>query len=646
MTGAPTPPLPPVCAWPRLARLAPLLLALAALAAWHNSFQGPFILDDLPAIPENPTLRSLWPPAGVLQPPGDGQTVTGRPLVNLSLALNWAATGERVWSYHAANLAIHFLAACALFGVARRTFRSAPLAARCGAGATPLAFALALLWLVHPLQTESVTYIVQRAESLVGLWLLLALYAAIRGFDAPAPARWHALAVVSALAGMATKEVMFAAPMLVWLHDRTFLAGSFGAALRRRPLFYAALASTWLLLGALVWHTGTRGATAGFGLGISPWHYLLTQCSAIVHYVRLVVWPAPLVLDYGFSVVKSPAEVWPQAALLVAAGLGTLVAVVRRSPWGFPGAWFFLLLGPSSSILPVATQTIAEHRMYLPLAAVLAVPLVLAHAGTGRRAGWLLAAVALASVTLTVRRNTDYRSALAIWHDTAVKRPLNARAHQEFALALFRGGRAADSLPHFVRALELEPGYGKGRHNYAGALADSGRLDEAAAQYQRLLADTPDFVLAHYGLGNVRRLQGRRAEALACYEAALRLEPAFAPARNNAALLLSEAGQLDAALVHFEAAARARPDLVEARFNLANALARAGRPAEAIPHYETVLRLQPANVDARENLGVVFVMAGRIADGVRELEAAQRLAPDRASIATNLATARARLPAR
>ena len=372
------------------------VLLVAALAAWANSFRGPFVLDDLPAIAENATIQNF---RTAFAPPADGQTVSGRPLVNLSFALNWAVGGVSVQSYHVLNLAIHALAALALFGVARRTLLSAPLASRFAEEATPLACALAAWWMLHPLQTESVTYVSQRAESLAGLWLLLTLYASTRGVDSPTPGRWSALAVVTCLLGMATKEVMFAAPLLVLLHDRTFFAGTFGGAWHRRPWLYAGLAATWLLLGWLVWRTGNRGATAGFGLGITPWHYLLTQCDALTHYLRLVVWPAPLVLDYGFATINSVGEVWLQGVLLVALFAATLVAVVRRSPWGFLGAWYFLLLAPSSSLVPVATQTIAEHRMYLPLAAVIAAALAALSSAAGRRV-WLAVAIMAPAITV------------------------------------------------------------------------------------------------------------------------------------------------------------------------------------------------------------------------------------------------------
>ena len=248
--------------------VAAALLTAAALVAWANSFRGPFIFDDLPAIVENATIRTLALPIA-LAPPHSGQPAGGRPLVNFSFALNWALGGTDVRGYHALNLAIHVLAALTLFGVVRRTLRSRPLAAKFAADATPLAFAVAALWTLHPLQTESVTYISQRAESLAGLFLLLTLYASIRGVDSRTPARWHALAVITCLLGMATKEVMYAAPLLVLLYDRIFFARTFREALRRRPWFYSGLAATWLLLGWLVTQAGNRGATAGFGLGIT-----------------------------------------------------------------------------------------------------------------------------------------------------------------------------------------------------------------------------------------------------------------------------------------------------------------------------------------------------------------------------------------
>src|SRR5271166_1611891 len=187
-------------------------IAAAAVAAYAGTFSVPLLFDDESSIAGNPTLRHL---ASAFWPPGD-RTVTGRPFLNLSLAFNYAVGGTAVWSYHALNLAIHILAGLALFGIARRT-----LALRGVASGAAAAFSVAFLWTLHPIQSEAVTYIVQRAESLMGLFYLLTLYCFIRGAGAGGWSRllWYGASVGSCLLGMATKEVMASAPLVVFLYD-------------------------------------------------------------------------------------------------------------------------------------------------------------------------------------------------------------------------------------------------------------------------------------------------------------------------------------------------------------------------------------------------------------------------------------------
>src|SRR5580700_4336815 len=146
------------------------IIVLAALAAYHNSFTVPFIFADVRWITENPTIRHLWPISTVLLPPPS--LVNARPVVNFSLAVNYALGGFHVWGYHALNLAVHILAGLTLLGVVRRTLLQPVLCERFGAVANGLALAVAIIWTVHPLQTESVTYVIQRAESIMGLFYL------------------------------------------------------------------------------------------------------------------------------------------------------------------------------------------------------------------------------------------------------------------------------------------------------------------------------------------------------------------------------------------------------------------------------------------------------------------------------------------
>ena len=179
--------------------LAVALLLLAGVVAYSNSFSAPFLFDDDPAIADNPTIRSLWPPWGVLSPPNTGAGVNGRPVINLSFAINYSLGGLGVRGYHVANLAIHLCAALALFGIIRRTLLRPVLQPRFGDHALPIAFVAALVWMLHPLQTESVIFVEQRTESLMGLFYLLTLYAAVRGMEAPPSRGWQILAFVTCL---------------------------------------------------------------------------------------------------------------------------------------------------------------------------------------------------------------------------------------------------------------------------------------------------------------------------------------------------------------------------------------------------------------------------------------------------------------
>ena len=596
-------------------------LVAAVLAAYHASFSGPFIFDDGPAIVGNPTIRHLSAPLQVLSPPRErGQTVGGRPVVNLSLAVNYALGGEDVRGYHAFNLAVHLLATLVFFGLARRTLLQPALAGRFGPAATPLAFAMALLWAVHPLQTEAVTYVIQRAESLMGLFYLLTLYAFIRGAEGKAGGRpsfakasagekaarhgsvaWFGLSWLACLFGMATKEVMASAPLLVLLYDRTFIAGSWREAWTRRRGFHLSLAATWLLLGWLVLGADHRGGTAGFGIGDSPWTYALTESRALVLYLRLAFWPRPLVLDYGTDALAHWTEALPYAPVVVLLLGGTLVALARWPAAGLLGAWFFAILAPSSSFVPIAVQPIAEHRMYLPLAAVVALTVAGLHAAA-RRAGWfVLGAAAAALLAATMARNDLYRQPERLWAETVARRPGNARAQCYYADALAAQHRFPEALAHYDEAIRLDrPAAGRGERSILGdvlvnsgnVLRSVGREAEAAERYEEAQRADPDLAAAPYNLGCLDLLADRRPAAIARFERALKLDPNFAAAHTS----------------------------------LGSALLLEGRTAPALAHYEEALRLDPS-AKAHRNLGLALLYAHRPREGAAELAEATRLDP-------------------
>ncbi|WP_158277291.1 tetratricopeptide repeat protein [Opitutus sp. ER46] len=578
------------------------LLAALALAAYAGTFSAPFVGDDEGAILENPTLRGpLW--RALLPPPG-GLTTSGRPIANLSLALNHAVSGEAVWSYHTLNLLIHLLAACTLYAVLRRTLASPRLAARFGGAARPLAATIAALWLLHPVQTEAVTYVCQRTESLAGLWILLALYAFIRATTSAQPVRWHALTVGAALAGVGTKEIAVALPPLLLLYDRTFVASSLAAAWRARRGLHLALFATWLPLLALVATTGwNRGGTAGFDVTVAPTAYWLTQPQALTHYLRLIVWPHPLVFDHGtfWGSVRAAA---PYAALIVPLLGLTLHGLWRGTAAGFLGAWCLLILAPTS-LVPGTIQMIVEHRLYLPLAALLTLLVTGAYAALGRRSLFVWPAVALALGGLTLARNATYRSAQTLWEDTVARAPANARARYNLGLVYSAAGRPADAVAQGEAALRLaDPrsyaAKAHALHNKLGFdLMQLGRTPEAIAHYETALRLRPDYALAHLNLARALSAERRFAAAVPHYEAALTLAETRVAVESELALALFQAGRLPEALAHAQAVVTQAPRSVPAYCNLGYLLLSAHRPAAAAAAFRRALELDPADAAAR-----------------------------------------------
>lgn len=589
--------------------MAVLLIVAATVAAYSNSFHGPFVFDDIGSIQDNASIRRLWA-WDVLTAPEAAR----RPVANLSFALNYALGRLDVRGYHATNLLIHLLAALLLFGIVRRTLRLPPLRDRFETAADALAAAVALIWAVHPLQTGAVTYLVQRMESLMGLFYLLTLYGAIRGATSARPRRWYAAAVAACAVGAGAKEVMVTAPVVVLLYDRAFLAGSFLGALRRRWALYAGLAATWGILGLLLLKQGMAGTTgAGFGLqGVTPWEYARSQPGVILHYLRLCFWPHPLCLDYGWPVATAVEDIAPPA-LAVGLLLAAVLWAMRRAPrWGFLGAAFFLILAPTSSVMPIFDLCF-EHRMYLPLAAVVAAGVVGAWAWAGPRlrgrgavAACAAALVGSALAATTFARNADYRSDLSIWQDVIEKRPANPRGYNGRGLAHYERKRYAQAIEDFDRAIALKPDYASACNSRALACERLGRYAEAVRDADRAIERMPALAAAYNTRAMARAGQRDYARAIGDYDRAIELQPAYAAAYYNRANAHSARRDWERALADYSRAIDLKHDYAAAYYNRGNVHADAGRPLNAVEDYTRALAIKPDYAEALNNRATVY----------------------------------------
>lgn len=666
----------------RLLILAGILMA-AVIAVYWKTLTNPFLFDDELSIVSNGTIRELWRLNAVLSPPV-GTPVAGRPVVNLTFALNYAVGALDVRGYHVVNIAIHIYTALVLFGFVRRTFDSPALVARFGERATGLAFAVAMLWALHPLQTEAVNYLTQRTESLMSLFYLLTLYCAVRGLE-QGSSRWSLAGAVVCAAGMACKESMVSAPLMLVLHDRVFFFASFRASWKARWPMYAGAGAAWLVLLVLMM-PGPRSDSVGLSLGTTAANYLLNQAQMIVGYLKLTVWPQSLILDYGPPQHLTVNEVAIDGVMVGCLIVATIGALAFALPLGFLGAAFFVLLAPTSSIIPIVTEVGAERRMYLPLACLVILGVVAISVAGDRVARSLdvvtprlqhvaecviLAAVCAWLATGVIHRNRDYETRLTM-AETIVERRPHGRARYELATELLVVGRRDDGIAELTESAHDYPGaryalgteliaagqtaqgvdqleqFVRAQPNHANAIPardmigqtriSQNRLDDAAAQFEQILRDAPDYLDAQWHLGDVMLMEHRPDAAIGHYAAYVGLRPSNAQAQSNFGIALAATGKVADAVAHFERAVDIDPGSVEMQQRLVRALLQVGRDAEAERRARVLLAGQPGNAAAHTLLGVVLAsLDQREEEAIKEFQRALEIAPQEQEARRNLA---------
>jgi tetratricopeptide (TPR) repeat protein len=650
------------------------LIVAAALAGYSNSLRGPFVFDDC-AIPDNRTIRELWPIWQVLLPPTDRTSVDRRPVTNLSLALNYALGGTEVYGYHVFNLAAHVLAALTLFGVLRRTLLLPVFADRLGRAATPLALVATLIWTVHPLQTNAVTYIIQRTEVLAGLFYLLTLYCVIRGAEAderregrgdrgqgtgkrgqwmadsglgPEPARpaprplsshpsslpWYVAAVIACLLAVGSKESAVSAPVVVLLYDRLFLARSWREVWQRRRWLYLGLAATWSVTAGMLVRDGLDPRPGEEALGqrgaYGPWlNYLLLQSESIALYLRLCFWPRPLIVDYGPRYLSDWREIVPYAALVLALAAGTAASLYRgmaplrttrrASPEEDAGR------NPDQSRSGEMAAAQAERKSQRCWAL-----------GLGFLGVWFFAILAPSTgvVPITPEWAAEKRMYLPL---AAVVVAVVLAAHA--ACQRLSGAPVPDGSARRVwrrHWWQLVPAL-----LVIGILMVVTRARNRAYQsdvslYENVVQLVPKNPRGWTNLGFVLEMQGKFAQAEALFRRSLEIDPGFAETHNDLGLALARQGKLDEAVLHYRIAVKINPQFIPARYNLGNVLAQQGNLAEAIAHCQEAVKIRPDNAEAHYNLAVCLVQQGQVAEAVARYQQAVEIRPDYAEAHYNL----------
>ena len=581
------------------------VLATVAALAYARALDGGFELDDFRGVVNRVDLKDLGLfVRSVLLPE---YFAVGRPITDLTFALDYRIFGLSAPAFHRTGVVLHLAATVLGYLVVRR------IARRAGWPGTGLALFTAGVFALHPMQTQAVSYISQRAEVLASLFslaaVLLLLEADDRGLRRRGAAAWAAAFAAFAVA-VGAKVIAVTVPATYLLVGVCFPpegAGAPARSPRRRLLLIAPFValSTIIAVRQTTVLDGNEGAgfnMPGLGWGV----YFLTQWRVVLTYLRLLAWPSDQNIDHEFALSRGLLE--PPSTLLaglalaaLAAGAIGLVVIARRRTGpgaaaarlaGFGFLWFLVFLGPTSSVVPLADM-IEEHRVYLASIGIALAAGAGAAWALGRLAGPRAPAAAAAASVVVLgglavalqARNVLWSSSEALWADAAAKSPTKARPHLNYGWELRRAGKPREALAEYRQALlHASDGTvrrGKAVGEMAPILFDMGRADEAIDLLRRALREAPDDPEVEQNLALCYLKTGDLTRAGELARDAVRRWPKDPDAHNILGVILLREGNDRGALEQFRKALAFGPNTASAARNLAVVAERLGMIPDA-----------------------------------------------------------------
>lgn len=639
--------------------IACILITLLTFLIYSNSFSSSFHFDDKRNIINNSGIRTL---SDFYNFSFSGTRYIGV----LSFSLNYYFGGLNVFGYHLVNTIIHILNGILIWWFVTLTFRTPVM----GRGAVNLglnsliALLSSLIFVSHPVQTQAVTYIVQRFASLATLFYLLSLVLFIKGkLSSGTKYRlvFYLFSLISAILAMKTKEISFTLPFVILLYEFYFFRERL---LKRAYLLIPFLLPLLIIPMTLIGKSTPLGDIAGKLRTVSQetdiisrGDYLLTQFRVIVTYIRLLFFPINQSLDYDYPLFHSfltPGVFLSFLFLLFLFGLGIYLFVRFRIEGNgyallvsFGIFWFFITLSVESSIIPIR-DVIFEHRLYLPsVGAVVAFSSTVMYAvEQGKRRmprGYSLLTSCISILCLVVplsiaayQRNLVWKDDITLWEDVVRKSPLNARGYNNLGAAYKKEGRIEDAIAKYKTAIMLYPDYAGALYNLGVAYDKMGRTNEAIEKYKTALRLDPDISDAHYNLGLAYARQARTNEAMEEFRTTLRLSPEYAKAHGSLGAVYVRQGRLNEAIVEYVSALRLKPDDATVHGGLGFAYYTQGRLNEAIEQYKAGLRLQPDDAGLHNELGLAYARQGRAGEAIEEYRIALKLNPIYADVHNNL----------
>ncbi|MFH1982582.1 MAG: tetratricopeptide repeat protein [Pseudomonadota bacterium] len=644
-----------------------LIPVILVILVYAGTLRYPFIFDDIPNIVDNPAIRLDRLDASGLLQAAFKSPQTRRPVSNVSFAINYRFGGYAVAGYHCVNILVHIVTGMVFYLLAAETLRlirgagvegQRDTAGARGAardGTDLVALAAATVWMIHPLQIQSVTFIVQRMNSMAAMFYILSMLFYVRSRIASGPWKKTAgfsLAALSGLLAVGSKEIAVTLPFFLLLYEWFFFQNLDPRWLRRQWPWAAFLFA--VAVGILFFYLGENPLGRIIG---DYWHRdftvierLLTQPRVVLFYLSLLAFPRPdrLNLDHDFEISRSllaPPATMAAIIAVTAIFLLALVSARRHRLLSFALLWFLGNLVIESSV--IGLELVFEHRTYLPsMFLILALTAGAARTGFGRRTKAMALGVLVLSLGLwTNERNRVWQDDLTLWQDSAAKSPQKPRPNNKLGVALEKRGRIVEAERQYRHVIALDPAHPYAYANLATVLAMQNRIEEAIDNYQKALILVPENDSARINLGVVLARTGQNEAALANFSRVGPDHPDdYGTAQKNIGLVLITMGQFEAALSHFEKALALSADNAEVLYSMGNALYMAGRIDEAIGRYRTALQYAPDSAEIHHNLGIALMNNGLFEAAVVQFEKASELQPQHLEFRRDLEIARGKAP--
>ncbi len=660
-----------------------LLLVLVACICfiYKNSIKGPFIFDDVSNIQDNPYIRLTKLTLDGIISAGFESLASNRPVANISFALNYYFNGYNVVDYHLVNIFMHILTGIILFYFIKVTLellnpqnlklpfeKNAPPEKRSllihnsinSSISTPqrslsptsteilfIAFFTTFIWLVHPLQTQTVSYIVQRMNCMAAMFYILSLLLYAKARLAITKRKKQALflgCILSGILSLGSKEIAATLPFFIFLYEWYFFQDVSLKWLKRNSIYFLCILLFIILLAFFLLGSNpikiilSNYDTRDFTL----WQRVLTEYRVVIYYISLLIFPHPMRLNllHDFSISHSFID--PMTTLLsFITILGLMVMAIRLAKrerlLSFCILWFLGNLAIESSV--IGLEIIYEHRTYLPSMFICLLVVVLGYRSI--KIKWFGVVLVCIVVTVfsfwTYQRNRVWSDSITFWRDCVRKSPQKVRPHNNLGEVLADQGHITEAAKHYLEALRINPYHTEAHNNLGVVLKTQGKISEAIGHYKEALRISPNYAPTHNNLGNALILQqGISDEAISHFKEALRLNPKYAEAYSSLSVALIHMGKIDEAVDILKKALQINPHIAATYVNLGGALMLQDKSDEAMDYFNKALQIKPDIAEAHVNLGIILYNKERLDEAIAHFRKALLIDPDNDEAQFNL----------